>query len=782
MSRNLVIVLLTLVLGCSSAWAANYGDPVLYPAVPLTHATSCQTGITTAYQDQICLDPSGIWRCKTPGAGGATDVAGRSVCDSSAEWELVTSTQTGALAWSGDLTPATITADQSNYNPTGLATAGWLRLASDATRTIHGLLTGSDGRLLPIYNIGAQTIILAAESGTATAANRFALPGDLPLAPGMAVTLQYDLTTQRWRALAPGLFVSTTRANQSLAANATIQHAGRRDLIELVQISGASAGLTNSATIRILAGADGQTILLQGTSAANAYTIPDGNGLKWATAASVVFDDRTSRLLTYSTAISSWREGVTGAGGDGGGGTAATVSFGPTGTIASTNVQAAIAEAAVEAEQVANKNVNNGYLGVGATGKIPWDRRETPVTHPDLSITSQIDQATYQASVLAIQSSTAGNISLTTGNPRITGCTAGNHGQILHTVGLSATKTVTIPNGQGVLLAGNTGSVTVGIAPGGISVPWRCNGATLTWEQIYVAGAAQVFAASPSVNIYACGDSRNPIFQGGGGNYWEECLDATTSSPVRRAFCGGTQCPFSNVTNLKLVSSGTQPTCDSTVRFAQWPKPGAAGVADTTENCVKNASDVYAWAVPSAGGGSPSPLPRPLWRPAAGCTGTTAAAIWDLPTSGPAVAACVTGTNTQKGVLDFVDASTTTAQITERLSSAWTGDIGVVLKWFSGTGSTNSVVWRVRASCVADAQTDDPAWDADVLTMADPGKGTANQVNDASGTLLAASHLSTCAAGELLHLEVGRLGADGADTHAATARLVGVEFLVREAW
>jgi hypothetical protein len=291
-----------------------------------------------------------------------------------------------------------------------------------------------------------------------------------------------------------------------------------------------------------------------------------------------------------------------------------------------------------------------------------------------------------------------------------------------------------------------------------------------------------VFAASPSVNIYACGDSRNPIFQGGGGNYWEECLDATTSSPVRRAFCGGTQCPFSNVTNLKLVSSGTQPTCDSTVRFAQWPKPGAAGVADTTENCVKNASDVYAWAVPSAGGGSPSPLPRPLWRPAAGCTGTTAAAIWDLPTSGPAVAACVTGTNTQKGVLDFVDASTTTAQITERLSSAWTGDIGVVLKWFSGTGSTNSVVWRVRASCVADAQTDDPAWDADVLTMADPGKGTANQVNDASGTLLAASHLSTCAAGELLHLEVGRLGADGADTHAATARLVGVEFLVREAW
>jgi hypothetical protein len=105
-----------------------------------------------------------------------------------------------------------------------------------------------------------------------------------------------------------------------------------------------------------------------------------------------------------------------------------------------------------------------------------------------------------------------------------------------------------------------------------------------------------------------------------------------------------------------------------------------------------------------------------------------------------------------------------------------------VLKWFSGTGSTNSVVWRVRASCVADGETDDPAWDSDVLLLTDPGKGTANQTNDATGTLLASTHLSGCAAGELLHLEVGRLGGDGADTHAATARLIGVQFLVREAW
>src|SRR5258707_725785 len=76
-------------------------------------------------------------------------------------------------------------------------------------------------------------------------------------------------------------------------------------------------------------------------------------------------------------------------------------------------------------------------------------------------------------------------------------------------------------------------------------------------------------------------------------------------------------------------------------------------------------------AAPPAPGPKPPPNPplapegtgNVLWvpvkvgLPAAGCNNATAGPIWDLPASTPAVAACVTGTNIQKGVLDYADTS-----------------------------------------------------------------------------------------------------------------------------
>jgi hypothetical protein len=105
----------------------------------------------------------------------------------------------GPIAFQGDITPAQITADQNNYNPTGLATAYVLRLSSDATRTITGLAGGADGRELILVNVGSQNIVLADEHASSTAANRFALDTSLTLGADTAARLLYDSTSTRWR-------------------------------------------------------------------------------------------------------------------------------------------------------------------------------------------------------------------------------------------------------------------------------------------------------------------------------------------------------------------------------------------------------------------------------------------------------------------------------------------------------------------------------------------------------------------------------------------------------
>jgi hypothetical protein len=96
--------------------------------------------------------------------------------------------------------PPTITADQNDYAPAGLATATWLRLSSDATREITGLAAQPLGRLLLLLNAGSQDIVLPHESALSVAANRWFN------AAGLSITLPanaqmwviYD-ASQRWR-------------------------------------------------------------------------------------------------------------------------------------------------------------------------------------------------------------------------------------------------------------------------------------------------------------------------------------------------------------------------------------------------------------------------------------------------------------------------------------------------------------------------------------------------------------------------------------------------------
>jgi hypothetical protein len=165
-----------------------------------------------------------------------------------------------------------------------------------------------------------------------------------------------------------------------------------------------------------------------------------------------------------------------------------------------------------------------------------------------------------------------------------------------------------------------------------------------------------------------------------------------------------------------------------------------------------------------------------MWLEAAGCQNATAGLMWDTPTSNPAVAACVTGTNTQKGVADFADSSNLSMQRTFMLPSDFTGAIDLRFKWTT-TATTGSVVWQAATICVADAETDDPAFNT-ASTVTDAAKGTTLQTNDATITGLTATG---CAAGELMHLKVSRDSAHASDDLAATARLIGVEVSMRRA-
>jgi len=97
------------------------------------------------------------------------------------------------------VSPAQITVAQNNYDPTGLSTAGVLRLDADGAYDITGLAAQAANTALRIFNVGANTLTLKKESVSSTAANRFALVGDVAVVTNEGVTLWYDGASSRWR-------------------------------------------------------------------------------------------------------------------------------------------------------------------------------------------------------------------------------------------------------------------------------------------------------------------------------------------------------------------------------------------------------------------------------------------------------------------------------------------------------------------------------------------------------------------------------------------------------
>jgi len=101
------------------------------------------------------------------------------------------------------ITPAQITSSQNDYNP---ADAGTLRLTSDASRNITGIVAGVNGRVLNIINVGSFPINLVDESVASSANNRLKVTNASYeiLLPGDSVTLTYSTASNRWETSAAG--------------------------------------------------------------------------------------------------------------------------------------------------------------------------------------------------------------------------------------------------------------------------------------------------------------------------------------------------------------------------------------------------------------------------------------------------------------------------------------------------------------------------------------------------------------------------------------------------
>ena len=108
----------------------------------------------------------------------------------------------GREVLTGIISPAQIAANTDDYNPTGLATARILRLTTDASRNLTGIVAPNPimSQVLTICNVGSFDLVLAHNS-TSTLTNRLFLAGsaNLTLTPHKSITMFYDTVTARWR-------------------------------------------------------------------------------------------------------------------------------------------------------------------------------------------------------------------------------------------------------------------------------------------------------------------------------------------------------------------------------------------------------------------------------------------------------------------------------------------------------------------------------------------------------------------------------------------------------
>jgi len=117
----------------------------------------------------------------------------------------------GKFGVRGAISPTGITGTINNWNPTGLATAAFIRATLSGDATITGLAGGEEGRIVTIVNLSTNRALRLTNSDTGSDADkRFLFDNqdggvavvDLMLHRGETATVWYDAVNANWRLLA----------------------------------------------------------------------------------------------------------------------------------------------------------------------------------------------------------------------------------------------------------------------------------------------------------------------------------------------------------------------------------------------------------------------------------------------------------------------------------------------------------------------------------------------------------------------------------------------------
>jgi hypothetical protein len=179
--------------------AAAGGDADVFYKINNTPLTEWEVGIGTYTHSGATLSRTTIIASSNSGSAVSFSAGTKDVICVAPSYIFEHIDVKKSFYLSGELTPSQITADENDYNPTGLSTASVLRLDVDADRSITGLSGGADCRVITVLNISTFIITLSKEDTNSNAANRFDFDANIVLLPKRAATLWYDSTASRWK-------------------------------------------------------------------------------------------------------------------------------------------------------------------------------------------------------------------------------------------------------------------------------------------------------------------------------------------------------------------------------------------------------------------------------------------------------------------------------------------------------------------------------------------------------------------------------------------------------
>lgn len=216
------------------------------------------------------------------------------------------------------ISPAQLTANTDNWNPTNLSDASVIRVSTDASRDLTGITAPSPAapRWIILINVGSFNLVLRHDA-TSTAANRFYCPdnADYTLAQGCAVLLWYDSTSTRWRVtqeivrrVPQDLQITGDISPAQIIANTDNYNPTGLSTATVLRLStDASRNLTGLA-----GGADGRVIVLMNVGAQDLVLIHDAtstaeNRFYCPNNANLTLRQNTFAILVYDSTSLRWR-------------------------------------------------------------------------------------------------------------------------------------------------------------------------------------------------------------------------------------------------------------------------------------------------------------------------------------------------------------------------------------------------------------------------------------------------------------------------------------------